>query len=266
MNSPIHPLNLKKPQLTLVGAGPGDAELITLKGMKALQKAAIVLYDALANPELLDFAPKTALKISVGKRAGKHSHTQTEINQLIVKYAFQYGSVVRLKGGDPFIFGRAQEEIEYAETFGIEVMVIPGISSAMGLPVLQKIPLTQRGVSESFWVITGTTQDRKLSEDLALAAQTTATVVVLMGVKQLPEIVAQYQILGRGNLPIALIQNGSTPQEKTAIAEIDNILEEVNRKGIGSPAVIIIGEVVREKLSQVRILNEQFSMMNEYIQ
>ncbi len=238
-----------KKKLILVGAGPGDAELITLKGIKALQKAKVILYDALANAELLEYAPADALKISVGKRAGKHSYNQSEINELIVKYAFQYGEVVRLKGGDPFVFGRASEEIAYAEGFGIEVTVIPGISSALALPALQQIPLTQRGVSESFWVITGTTQAHQLSADLALAAQSSATIIVLMGIQKLAEIVAQFKALGKENTPIAIIQNGATPQEKVVVATIEEIITEAQRENIGSPAVMVIGEVVREKLA-----------------
>ncbi len=182
--------NKIEPQVTLVGAGPGDPDLLTIKGAKALAEANVVLYDALANEELLSYAPKKALKIFVGKRKGCHAYTQEEINQLIVDNALTYGNVVRLKGGDPFIFGRGSEEIEFVESFGIPTFVVPGISSSIAVPASQGISLTKRGVSESFWVITGTTSARKLSADVALAAQSTATVVILMGMSKLEEIVA----------------------------------------------------------------------------
>src|SRR5215207_9622878 len=168
-------LNTIKPKVTLVGAGPGDPDLLTLKGAKALAEANVVLYDALANEEILAYAPKNAIRIFVGKKIGNHAYTQDQINQLIVDNALTYGNVVRLKGGDPFIFGRGSEEIEFIESFGIETIVIPGISSVVAVPASQGISITKRGVSESFWAITGTTSDRKLSADVALAAQSSAT-------------------------------------------------------------------------------------------
>ena len=168
--------NMIQPQVTLVGAGPGDPDLLTLKAVKALAKANVVLYDALANDEILAYAPKESIKIFVGKRIGNHAYSQDQINQLIVDNALTYGHVVRLKGGDPFIFGRGSEEIEYAESFGIPTFIVPGISSAVAVPASQGISLTKRGTSESFWVITGTTSDRNLSNDVRLAAQSSATV------------------------------------------------------------------------------------------
>ena len=159
-----------KPKVTLIGAGPGDPDLITVKGSKALANADVVLYDALINRSLLAYAPN-AIKIFVGKRKDFHRYSQDEINQLMVENAFQFGNVVRLKGGDPYIFGRGAEEVEYIESFNIEAEVISGISSSMAVPASQGISLTKRGVSESFWVITGTTSERKLSKDVYLAAQ-----------------------------------------------------------------------------------------------
>jgi uroporphyrin-III C-methyltransferase len=232
------------PKLTLVGAGPGDPDLISLKGVKALQAADVVLYDALANKAILKHASNAKL-VYVGKRSGKHSFTQQEINTLIVENAFNYGHVVRLKGGDPFVFGRGYEEIAHADAFGIPSEVVPGISSAISVPELQQIPLTHRGINESFWVITGTTSAGKLSKDVALAAQSTATVIILMGVKKLPQIVQLFKQHNKAELPIAIIQEGSTVNEKMAIATIDSIEEQVTLKQISSPAVIVIGEVVR---------------------
>ncbi len=233
-----------KAQFTLVGAGPGDPDLITLKGVKALAKADIVLYDALANKALLEYAPRNAEKIFVGKRAGNHRLSQDEINLLIVQKVLQGNHVVRLKGGDPFVFGRGHEEIEYAKAFNIETAIVPGISSCISVPELQEIPLTRRGVSESFWVITATTKHGAFSKDIAIAAQSTATVVVLMGMRKLPKIVEAFQQEGKGETPVMVVQNGSLPNERMALGTVDNIVEVVAQEGLSSPAIIVIGEVV----------------------
>ncbi len=233
------------PKLTLAGAGPGDPDLITAKAIRALGKADIILYDALVNPVLLKYASSNVKKIFVGKRNGVHSLRQEQINNLIVDLAFTYGHVVRLKGGDPFVFGRGYEEIEHAQSFNIETEVIPGISSSIGVPALAGIPVTHRGASESFWVITGTTRTGELSRDIKLAAQSTATVVILMGVHKLHEIVEVYRSSGKSDLPIALIQSGTLPEEKVAVGTISTIEEIVRNRRIGSPAVIVAGEVVK---------------------
>nr|WP_315162347.1 uroporphyrinogen-III C-methyltransferase [uncultured Flavobacterium sp.] len=235
-----------QPKVTLVGAGPGDPDLLTLKGVKALAEANVVLYDALANEEIMTYAPKKAIRIFVGKRKGCHEYTQDQINQLIVDNALTYGHVVRLKGGDPFIFGRGSEEIEYAESFGIPTFVVPGISSSIAVPAYQGISLTKRGTSESFWVITGTTSDRNLSEDVALAAQSSATVVILMGMSKLAQIVSLFQNESKGETPVAIIQNGTTPQEKIGVGTINSIQKVVAENNLSSPAIIVIGNVVKE--------------------
>ena len=234
------------PKLTLVGAGPGDAELITVKGIKALNQANVVLYDALVNPDILEYAPENAIKLYAGKRSKNHTYKQEEINSIIVEMARKYGHVVRLKGGDSFVFGRGLEEIKYAELFEIETAVVPGISSSIGVPALSGIPVTHRGASESFWVVTGTTSKGELSKDVRVAAYTNATVVILMGVSKLREIVEVYKGAGREDEAIAIIQNGTLPNEKIALGNIDTIEVIVKRKGIESPAVIIIGDVVRQ--------------------
>lgn len=236
----------KHPKLTLVGAGPGDPELITLKGIRTLATADVVLYDALIGDELLKFAPANAKKVFVGKRAGDHTYTQRQINDLIVDFAFHYGHVVRLKGGDPFVFGRGYEEIYHAESYNIETEVVPGISSSIAVPGLEKIPLTSRGVSESFWVITATNTKGELSADIHKAAQADATVIILMGTRKLDEIVKVYQAAGKRDWPVAVIQNGSLPGQKIAVGIMETIQEVVEEKKIGGPAVIIIGEVVAE--------------------
>jgi uroporphyrin-III C-methyltransferase len=238
--------NKVEPKVTLVGAGPGDLDLLTIKGAKALAEANVVLYDALANEEILTYAPKKAIKIFVGKRKGCHQYSQDQINQLIVDYALTCGHVVRLKGGDPFIFGRGSEEIEFVESFGIPTFVVPGISSSIAVPANQGISLTKRGVSESFWVITGTTSDRKLSKDVALAAKSTATVVILMGMSKLAQIVTLFQKESKGETPVAIIQNGTTASEKLGVGTINTIEKIVAEQGLSSPSIIVIGEVVRE--------------------
>jgi uroporphyrin-III C-methyltransferase len=236
--------NTKEPRITLVGAGPGDAELITLKGIKALQTADVVLYDALVNEEILTFAPANATKVYVGKRSGDHSFSQDNINKLMVDYALNYGHVVRLKGGDPFVFGRGHEELDFAAEYNIPTQVVPGISSSIGVPGLQGIPVTHRGLSESFWVVTGTTSDGKVSDDLYQAAKTNATIVVLMGIHKLAQIAEIFKNEGKGKLPVAVIQSGTTVNEKVVIGVADNIAGLAEENGITSPALIVFGEVV----------------------
>lgn len=235
----------KTPKISLVGAGPGDVELLTLKAIKAIRNADVVLYDALANDDILKFAPTTSKKVYVGKRADNHAYTQDEINILMIQYAFSHGHVVRLKGGDAFVFGRGHEEMSFAQSLGIHVEIIPGISSCIAVPEMQEIPLTRRNISESFWVTTATTRTGELSNDIKLAAQSTATIVILMGMKKLKEIVAVFSAIGKDNLPIMIVQNGTTKHERVALGEINNIEAEVNRLAIASPATIVIGEVVR---------------------
>jgi uroporphyrin-III C-methyltransferase len=242
-----------KPKVTLVGAGPGDPELITLKAVLALNKADVVLYDALIDKSLLQHAPAQAIKIFVGKRVGKHSCPQDETNRLCVENALKHGHVVRLKGGDPFVFGRGSEEIDYIEAFGIPTDVVSGITSAVAVPASLGIPVTKRGVSESFWVITATTSHGELSRDIAVAAQSTATVVILMGTKKLQEIVKAFQLAGKSDLPVTIIQNGTTNEEKFIAGTIGDIQDKANQSGIAAPAIIIAGEVVKEsyKLKEV---------------
>lgn len=237
-------MQVQKPKVTLIGAGPGATDLITLRGAQALSQANAVLYDALVNTELLDLAPATAPRIFVGKRSGNHEYSQTEINQLIVSYAQDYGHIVRLKGGDPFVFGRGYEEIAYASSFGIETVVVPGISSAVAVPEAFNIPLTSRGVSESFWVITGATTQGHISSDLQLAAQSTATVVILMGMNNLGEITKLFKAVGKSQTPVAVIQHGTRPNQRMVVGTVDTIEALVKEQHFGSPAIIVIGKVV----------------------
>lgn len=243
-----------QPKLTVVGAGPGDIDLITLKAIKALEQADVVLYDALVNNELLGYVNPNAEVIFVGKRRGCYRYQQEQINELIVARGFSHGHVVRLKGGDPFIFGRGAEEMEYAAKHGLEVAVVPGISSSLAVPAYQNIPLTKRGSSESFWVITGTTKQHQLSNDVALAAKSNATVVILMGMGKLSEIIQLFKEEGKNELPVAIIQNGTTPEEKIGIGTVDTIEEVVVKNNLSNPAIILLGDVVnhRQQLLQVQ--------------
>ena len=233
-------------QLTVVGAGPGDVELITLKAIKALQAADVVLYDALVDVALLEYAPN-AEHIFVGKRKGCYAYQQEQINDLIVSRAKTHGHVVRLKGGDPFVFGRGAEEMEYAASKGVKVAMVPGISSSVAVPASQNIPVTKRGAAESFWVITGTTKEHKLSTDVALAAKSNATIVILMGMGKLAEIVELFKLEGKADMPIAIIQNGTRDDEKLGIGTIDTIEQIVVERQLSNPAIIVVGEVVKHR-------------------
>lgn len=233
------------PLLSLVGSGPGDPELITLKAIKTIRKASVILYDALANEDLLEYASPGAIKKFVGKRFGCHALSQEEINTLIIEYAYSYGHVVRLKGGDPFVFGRAQEEIETARNAGIEVEIVPGISSALAVPASQMIPLTCRGINESFWVTTGTTRSGDISPDINLAAQSSATVIILMAMSKLEAIMEIFSKNGKTQTPVAIIQNGTTAKEKMITGNVRDIQFKAQYAGISNPAIIIVGEVVR---------------------
>ncbi len=245
-----------QPKLTVVGAGPGDADLITLKAVKVLKQADVVLYDALVNTELLSYVNPRAEVVFVGKRRGCYRYQQEQINELIVARGFSHGHVVRLKGGDPFIFGRGAEEMEYAAKHGLEVAVVPGISSSLAVPAYQNIPLTKRGSSESFWVITGTTKQHQLSNDIALAAKSNATVVILMGMGKLSEIIQLFKAAGKKELPVAIIQNGTTPEEKIGIGTVATIEEVVIKKNLSNPAIIVLGNVVNHKQQLLQVQQE----------
>lgn len=231
-------------KLTLVGAGPGDPELITLKAIKALQAADVILYDALVSPELLNHSRESASKHYVGKRAGFHRFSQDSIHDLILTYARLGANVVRLKGGDPFVFGRGYEELAFAQSHGIPVDIVPGLSSSTSVPGLVGVPLTVRGKVDNFWVLTARTMQGAFSEDLDKAVASNATVVILMGVGRLGMIARRYVDAGKGKLPAMVVQSGSLPSSRTvvgAIRDLPNLAETAN---IGTPGLIVIGETV----------------------
>ncbi|WP_337041113.1 uroporphyrinogen-III C-methyltransferase [Emticicia sp. 17c] len=250
----ITPFNIQQqtppiPKLTVVGAGTGDPELITLKAINALRQADVVLYDALINEELLEYCHPACERIYVGKRGYEKSVSQDSINFLIVEKAFEKGHVVRLKGGDPFIFGRGNEEIAFAKERGIETSYVPGISS-IASGGFYEIPLTARGVADGFWVITGTKSDKSLSHDIKLAAHSTATVVILMGMKKLAQIARIFEEEGFGETPVAIIQNASTTEQKIGIGEVKNLEQIATKEGLSNPAIILIGNVVKQNNAQ----------------
>jgi len=242
----------KRARLTVVGAGPGDLELITLKAIKALQDADVVLYDALVDSALLEYAFK-AERIFVGKRKGCYAFQQDQINELIVQRAQSRGHVVRLKGGDPFVFGRGAEEITYAAKYGLEVAIVPGISSCIAVPAIQNIPVTKRGSAESFWVITGTTKEHKLSADIYLAAKSNATVIILMGMSKLSAIVELFIKENKSDTPVAIIQNGTKDEEQIGIGTINTIEGIVQKQKLTNPSIIVIGEVVNQRTQIIQI-------------
>ncbi len=233
-----------EPKITLVGAGPGDPDLLTLKGVKALKNADVVLYDALVNEALLNYAPENAIKVYVGKRSGDETFSQELVNKLMIDYALNYGHVVRLKSGDPFVFARGYEEIDVAESYSIPTEIVPGVSSALGVPGLQKIPMVYGNLSESFWVVTGTNAAGEISPDLFVAAKSNATIVVLMGIEKIAAISAIFKAEGKGNLPVAVIENGSSSTENVVVGIVDTIEELIEEKKLASPALLVFGNVV----------------------
>jgi uroporphyrin-III C-methyltransferase len=239
-------------RLTLIGAGPGDPELITLKGIHALRSADVVLYDALVNEALLEYAPPVAERVFVGKRRGSKSYEQEEINAMIVLLARQFGHVVRLKGGDPFVFGRGMEEMRHAQEHGIETAYIPGISSAIAAPGLAGIPVTLRGASRSFWTMTATTDTGELNPEIATAAATDATLVLLMGLSKIGEIAAIYAGLGKNDLPVAVIQDASLPTQTVVTGCVRDIESRAHQWHPIRPAVVVIGGVAGSEFAELK--------------
>ena len=243
------------PKITLVGAGPGDIDLITIKGQKAIKSASVILYDALVNEELLDLAPNS-VKIFVGKRKGFKAYSQDEINRLLVDYALQYGNVVRLKGGDSYVFGRGYEELLFTEAFDIKVEVVPGISSSIGVPALAGIPVTHRNVSNGFYVLTGTLSNGELNPEILATTKINATILILMGLSKIQEIVEIYQKEGLGETPVAIVSNGSLPNQQSVFGTIDTIIDLAVNEKIQAPGVIVIGEVIGLKNQFNQVLSE----------
>jgi uroporphyrinogen III methyltransferase/synthase len=236
----------------LVGAGPGDPGLITLKGFRLLQTAEVVIYDFLANPELLKHISPEAEKIYVGKKGGDHTLPQEEINRLIISQAAQGKTVVRLKGGDPFIFGRGGEEAEELAQAGIPFEIVPGVSSAIAVPAYAGIPLTHRRYNTSVAFFTGHEDPSKEGQpqDLGQKSAGIETLVFLMGVKNLSAIIDQLVAQGRPpETPAALIRWGTTPRQKTIIGTLQTIVQLAEETGMTPPAIFVVGKVVELRSS-----------------
>ena len=217
MSTPMTP---PKPHLWLVGAGPGDPDLLTLKGAKVLAQAQLVLYDSLVHRDILDLAHPNATLICVGKRAGQTSTPQVLIHDWIERGAQQGLRIVRLKGGDPTVFGRAGEELQFAEQLSLGWTYVPGISCGTSLAGLAGIPLTLRGVASSAWLGTATGQDGRLTADLLAALNTSSTLVVFMGRRRIRAIAQHLVQLGKSDTPIAVVSEGSLTQQQCVIPEV----------------------------------------------
>ena len=227
----------------IVGGGPGDPGLITVKGLECLRRADVVLYDRLIARELLTEVPVHAELIDVGKEPKRHRRSQDEINALLIEKAREGKIVVRLKGGDPFVFGRGGEECQALAEADIPYEVVPGVSSAIAVPAYAGIPVTQRGVTTAFTVVAGHTGSSDSSVDWE-AISRIGTMVFLMGVEHLPEIVPQLIAHGRGaDTPAALIQEGTTLNQLVVTGTLADIVER--SRDIRPPAVLVVGEVVR---------------------
>lgn len=227
----------------LVGAGPGAAELITVRGLRLVQRADVILYDRLIAPELLEEARPDAELIYVGKQPHYHVATQEEINQLLVEKVRAGHQVVRLKGGDPFVFGRGGEEALALQAAGLPFEIVPGISSALAAPAYAGIPVTQRGVATSFAVVTGHACTESSGTDWSALARI-PTLVILMGVSQIAHIAEQLLQAGRAaETPAAAIQWGSTDQQQVVRATLATLAYAIDVAGVESPATIVIGEV-----------------------
>lgn len=244
---------MNKGMVYLIGAGPGDIRLITLKGLDCIKKADVIVYDRLANPRLLSYAKTDAKFIYVGKSPERHTLTQDEINNVLVEEASKGLVVARLKGGDPFVFGRGGEEAEVLLKEGIPFEIVPGITSAIAVPAYAGIPVTHRDYTSTFTVITGNEDPTKEDSniDWERLGKDPGTLIFLMGVGNLPKIIEQLIAHGKDSkTPIALVRWGTRPEQEVVSGTLENIVDEVNRRGLKSPAVIIVGQVVnlRERL------------------
>lgn len=231
----------------LVGAGPGDPELLTLKAFRLIQQADVVFHDKLVSPEIMDLVRRDAERVAVGKSKGEHLVPQDGIHELMIAAAREGKRVVRLKGGDPFIFGRGGEEVEALREAGIEASVVPGISSALGCAASAKLPLTHRDHAQSVTFVTGHAQKGGVPDlDWQGLAKPHQTVVVFMGVGTAPVISEKLQAAGLpGDTPVAVIENGTRKNEKRAFGDVASLAAIIEARGIKGPALLIIGEVAK---------------------
>ncbi len=231
----------------LVGAGPGDPGLLTLKGKVLLEHADVVIFDALVSPQILEMINPDAEKINAGKRRGRHSLVQEETTQLLIEKAQTHAVVVRLKGGDPFVFGRGGEEMEDLVNAGVPVEVVPGITAGIAVPAYLGIPLTHRNYSSSVTFVTGHEAAGKYRPEVNWQAlgHGSETIVIYMGVHNLPHIVSELTEAGRSpQTPVALIRWGTRPEQEELIGTLETIVEQVETTGFEAPAIAVIGGVV----------------------
>ncbi len=242
----------RKGKVVIIGGGPGDPELITVKGLKYIKKANVIVYDRLAPHDVLKYARKDAKLIYAGKEPGKHYMTQDEINNLLVEEAKKGKLVVRLKGGDPYTFGRGEEECIYVLSHRIECEVVPGIPSYVGGLAYAGIPLTHRGIASSFAVVTGQEDPKKGFQSVRLedVARAVDVLVILMGARKIVEITRKLSNVLPPSTPIAIVMNATTPTQKTITSTLREIAEIIEKNPIKPPAIIVVGRTVelREKL------------------
>ena len=241
-------MTLRPGTIYLVGAGPGDPELITVRGLRVLKEADAVVYDRLVSPELLAQARADAVVEYVGKLPGQPSRAQKEISALIIRLAREGKSVCRLKGGDPFVFARGAEEVQAAAAVGVAWEVVPGVTSALAAPAAVGIPVTQRGVASAVTIVTGHEDPTKPEPqvDRRAVAALPATLVILMGVTNLPVIATRLIAGGRDAAePAAVIERGAAPGQQVVRGTLGDIAGRVERQGITNPAVAVVGPVVR---------------------
>lgn len=242
-------------EVSLVGAGPGDPELLTLKGLRLLQEADVVVHDRLVSPEILALARRDAEKIYVGKAKADHALPQEDINALLVRLAREGKRVCRLKGGDPFVFGRGGEELEVLAAAGIPYQVAPGITAALGCGASALIPLTHREHAQSLVYVTGHGKDGEVHPDWALLASPRQTVVFYMGLSSLPRLVRELLAHGRAaDTPAALVENGTLPNERVVAGTLAELPQLALSAQFSGPVLILVGEVValRERLAPHR--------------
>lgn len=233
-------------KVILVGAGPGDEELITLKGLNAIKNADVIVYDDLVGENLLKYSKPDAELIYVGKRKGKHSHKQEEINQILVDEAKENKTVVRLKGGDSFVFGRGGEEVLELKKNNIPYEIIPGITSAIAVPEVASIPVTHRKVATSFTVVTGHEAEDKDKKQVKLSELNADTIVILMGITNLEKHVEELLKNNKRNenTPVAIIMDGTKENQKVVKGTLGNIVEKAKENNIRPPGIIVVGDVV----------------------
>ncbi len=243
---------MRRGKVWIVGAGPGDPELITVKGLRLLREADVIVYDRLVHPSLLGEARRDAELIYVGKAPGRHTMTQDEINKLLVEKALEGKMVVRLKGGDPYVFGRGEEECVYVLEHGVECEVVPGVTSATAVPAYAGIPVTSRWYASSFAVVTGmeAAEKERPRVDYARIASAVDTIVVLMGVSRLHYITARMLEARGRETPAAIIEKGTLPDQRVIVSTLGDIAVRAEEAGVKPPAVLVVGDVVklRERL------------------